>query len=660
MLQIVPIVVFCPLPKSFDYEVPEGLQVLRGDLVEVPFGKRTLKGICLKDPYLGPAPSGYELKCLKRVFDAAYRMPEELLELAIWMQDYYLSHPGDVFSCLSCPAPLQKHSELSNATKTQCLSSGPTLMQTQIQALELIRQTPPQKPILLHGITGSGKTEVYLELIAETLKQGQSCIMLLPEITLTQEMMRKIHHRFEPIVSFHSGMSPKERREAWLSCRNGGPLLVVGARSCALMPLQNIGLMIVDEEHDSSYKQDNTPRYQGRDLAVVRAHRHGFRIVLGSATPSLESYYNAQTGKYQLVEMLERVSNLPMPKVEVVNLKDERRELKRVGALYFSKTVIAKTKLALMKKQQVIFFLNRRGFATAAVCPACAHKIECPSCSVALTYYKRAHLLACHHCDYRTTVPKSCPKCQHCPLMFKGMGTEKMHQMLEQLFSPHEIVRIDGSLDGEKNIREKLGQFMEGTGDILLGTQIISKGLDSENITLSVAINADLGLTLPDFRAAERDFQMLTQLAGRTGRGSKMGASIFQTNDADHYAIRHAIGHDYRSFYAEELSYRKALSYPPFTRLTRFVFSFGKEKELTQRIQMVMPQVRTAAKTHGVMLLGPAPAPLERIKTRFRWHLVVKATTSSKMSSFLIDVKQVFFELKGIEVTLDRDPQNMM
>jgi primosomal protein N' (replication factor Y) len=244
--------------------------------------------------------------------------------------------------------------------------------------------------------------------------------------------------------------------------------------------------------------------------------------------------------------------------------------------------------------------------------------------------------------------------------MYKGMGTEKMHHMLEQLFIGHSIVRIDGSLDGEKNIREKLGQFMEGEGDILLGTQIISKGLDSENITLSVALNADLGLSLPDFRSAERDFQMLTQLAGRTGRGDKKGSSIFQTNDVNHYAIRHAIQQDYKSFYKEELSYRQSLHYPPYTRLTRFIFSFGKEKELIDRVQALMPEVRTWAKQTEVMLLGPAPAPLEKVKTRFRWHLVVKATTSGKMTGFLKSAKKHFDSLKGIEVTLDRDPQNMM
>lgn len=630
-----------------------------GDLVEIPFGKRNLKGVCVSDPETKPAPKGFTLKPVKRVFPPEYRLSRELLELSRWMQDYYMLNPGEILATLSCPNPLQKSQDIS-LFQTEMVCEGPEFKPSQKKALEKIDQTPAQKPVLLHGITGSGKTEVYLELIARTLKQGKSCIFLLPEITLTQEILRKIQHRFSSIISFHSGMKPKERREAWLACRHGGPVLVVGARSCVLLPINNLGLIIVDEEHDSSYKQDNTPRYQGRDLAVVRAHLGGFRVVLGSATPSLESYFNSQQKKYELVEMLERISDQPMPKVEVVDLKEERRELKRMGALYFSRSVISKTKLALMKKQQVIFFLNRRGFATAAICPACAHKIECPSCSVGLTFYKKANLLACHHCDYRCHAPSSCPKCHHQPMLFKGMGTEKMHHLLEQFFPGYSIVRIDGSLDGEKNIREKLGQFMEGEGDILLGTQIISKGLDSENITLSIALNADLGLALPDFRSAERDFQMLTQLAGRTGRGDKKGSSIFQTNDSNHYAIRHAIQHDYKSFYQEELSYRQTLHYPPYTRLTRFVFSFGKEKELIDRIQTTMPQIRFWAKEQGVMLLGPAPAPLEKVKTRFRWHLVVKASTSGKMTCFLKRAKEHFSQLKGIEVTLDRDPQNMM
>jgi primosomal protein N' (replication factor Y) len=420
----------------------------------------------------------------------------------------------------------------------------------------------------------------------------------------------------------------------------------------------NLGLIVVDEEHDSSYKQDSTPRYHARDLAIVRAKLSGAGVLLGSATPSLESYANAKSGKYALVQMKERISQRPLPRVHVVDLRDERREFKRFGSVLLSSQAQRMAKMALFKGHQVIFFLNRRGFSTAAVCPSCGEKMECPQCAVALTHYRNSARMICHHCDWSDAIPESCPSCGHSPMMFKGMGTEKVHEHLSHIFPGKKIVRIDGSVDGEKDIQEHLARFMEGEGDILLGTQIIAKGLDSPSITLSVALNADLGLNLPDFRAAERDFQLLTQLAGRVGRGELEGECVFQTHDPDHYAIRHGITQDYEAFFQEESSFRRQLQYPPFSRMARWVFQHGREAVLEKALGELRKDFQEMAVAQGITLLGPVPAPLTKIKGKFRWHCIAKSSHAFKLSRFLQLSTERLLKLKSVDWILDRDPQS--
>ncbi|MBF0197796.1 MAG: primosomal protein N' [Planctomycetes bacterium] len=659
MPTVIQVAVFRPLDSLFDYQIPPGLKPQRGDLLEVPFGRTTVKGLCLKSPYQIPEPKEFKLKNIKRLYDEEYRLPEDLLKLGEWMRKYYLLFPGEVYQCLSFTTPLQKKSSIE-AECTAVKNEGHKLKKTQSDALELIHSSPVTKPILLHGITGSGKTEVYLNLVEECLSKGQSCIYLLPEITLTKETMRKLKERFEPILMFHSGMSIKERRHNWLLAKLGGPYLIVGARSCLFTPIKDLGLIIVDEEHDSSFKQDSSPRYHARDLAVVRAHLTKCRIILGSATPSLESYRNAQTEKYQLVNMLERISPHPLPKVHVVDIGEERRELKRKGAIHFSRHLITLSKKAIMKKQQIIFFLNRRGFSTVALCPACGEKVQCPHCSVNLTYYKKKTLMLCHHCEFSMEPPKTCPRCTNPQMILRGTGTEKMHELVEQVFPNAKIVRVDGSIGMDKNIQGQLEEFMSGSGDILIGTQIISKGLDSPNIKLSAALNADLGLALPDFRSAERDFQLLTQLAGRTGRGDEPGECVFQTHEPEHYAIRHAIQQNYQAFYLEEQEYRQQLGYPPFKRLTRFIFSSSKEKGMIETLRKLSPILKKEAIKHHIELLGPAPAPIEKVKTKYRWHLIAKSASANNMTHFLVFVRAQFTSIKSVDFILDRDPQSMM
>ena len=650
--------VFRPLWQRFTYKVPCGVKLDRGDLLEVPFGKTKRKGVVIGHPRPFK-PKRYTIKEPTHVFPPEYRIGEASLETADWLSHYHLLPLGEVLPLFTPPSTLRTSKE---AVETRSLPTGkaPELKASQVEALDAIRPELKKKPVLLHGITGSGKTEVYLHFIDHCLERGQSCIFLLPEITLTQETLRKLRHRYSELLIFHSAMSPAQRRDAWLKSSGAGPHLIVGARSSLFCPVENLGLIVVDEEHDSSYKQDSTPRYNARDTAVVIASQRKAGIILGSATPSMESYHNALTGKYALVQMLKRISGQDLPTVKVVDIQEERREMKREGAVHFSRSVVASIKSTLLKKRQVILFLNRRGFSTAAICPACGAKAECPECSVALTYYRGKHRLVCHHCDYQEEATDTCPSCFHKPMVYKGTGTEKIQDLVEPLFPKANIVRIDGSADGEKNIQEKLGAFMEGEGDILLGTQIISKGLDSPKISLSVALNADLGLGLPDFRAAERDFQLLAQLAGRVGRGEERGSCIFQSHDPDHYAIRHAISQNYAAFYEEESHYRREMMYPPFCRLARIVFQHGREQRLSQEVSRLGPGFQKLAKELGLTLLGPAPAPLERIKGRFRWHMVAKSPEASSLSTFLAGAHETLCELQNIDWYIDRDPQSML
>lgn len=656
---VITVAVFRPLRAVYDYEIEEHLDIRAGMLVQVPLGRASVKAIVVKGPHQPEKNLPYRLKKIQRLYPPEYTLPESLLELGRWMSEYYMAPLGEILQSI-CPSSVLQKTVEGEAGCTKVLSCGHELTDNQKRVISEIKSSSPTKPVLLHGVTGSGKTEVYLHFIEEMLRHGQSCLYLVPEITLTRETMRKLEKRFSPILVVHSQMTDKGRREVWLQAARGGPYLVVGARSALFSPLENIGLIVIDEEHDTSFKQDNSPRYQCRDVAIIRALSEGSRVILGSATPSLESYQNALQGKYMLVQLKERVLKNPLPKVRVVDIKAERQELKRKGAIHFSRALIEQTKKTISNKRQVIFFLNRRGFSTVMLCADCGQKVECPHCSIPLTYYRKRHLGICHYCGFESIPDKVCPTCERGQLLFKGTGTEKLHQLVEDYFENIDIIRVDGSQDGEKNTQDKLSAFMEGEGHLLLGTQMISKGLDSPRIQLSAALNADIGLSLPDFRAAEKDFQLLTQLAGRAGRGHEPGECIFQTSSPDHYAIRHSITQNYEAFFYEESQYRKKYRYPPFCRLARFVFSSSNKEKLMRSLLQQMPVIRQFAAASETELLGPAPAPIEKIKTKFRWHLIAKSSSAGKLTWFLQQSVAHFERVKPLNMSLDRDPQNMM
>lgn len=662
MPRTVDVAVFRPLRQIFTYSVPDEIpHIPAGRLLELPFGRGKVRGMALSDSASTGKTHAFKLRPLTRCFAPHYDLSPDLIRLAKWMSQYYFCPLGEVFSAMGCPQPLQSDRlEPGGVSGTRRVSELPELNPGQQEVWQALGEAGDRRPILLHGVTGSGKSLIYWKAFAECLERGESCIYLLPEITLTRETLRAIRGRFDPVLVFHSGMSPKERRETWLNARMGGPHLVIGARSALFSPLQKIGLIVVDEEHDHSYKQDSDPRYHARDVALLRARELGAMAILGSATPALESYANAESGKYRLLKLLRRFSPHPPPVVKLVDMREEARASKTGKRSFFSRQLIEMTHRVIAEKRQVIFFLNRRGFATTLYCGRCDSRLECPHCSVSLTFYKRESQCRCHHCGHSQKEPERCPVCSAAALTLRGAGTERIHEVVEKIFPGYRIVRVDGSTQQRGEIQSQLEKFMTGEGDILVGTQIISKGLDSPRIGLSAALNADLDLGLPDFRAAERDFQQLTQLAGRPGRGDSAGEAVFQTEMPDHYAIRHALAHDYVGFYRQESEFRREYAYPPFMRLARIIVSASGEEALVRAVGRLQKTLTAAAREFGLPTLGPCPAPIQRIKRRFRWHLLVKSASPAQLTRYIDRVLPAFEAERGIDVVLDRDPVQMM
>ena len=481
------------------------------------------------------------------------------------------------------------------------------------------------KPFLLHGVTGSGKTQVYIEILKEVLKRGKTAIVLIPEIALTPQTVR----RFQKVVGdeiavFHSKMSLGERLDYWKACYEGRIKCVVGPRSALLAPLSNIGLIVVDEEHEHTYKQtDMEPRYNARDVAIYWAKMNNAVVLLGTATPSLETYFNARRGKYQLIEMMNRIDNVKMPSVEIIDM----RRAKKIGTgemRLFSENLMEKITQRLERKEQVILLQNRRGFSAMMQCGECGFIPVCPNCDISLTYHSHGHKLQCHLCGYTQPAYDYCPNCGSRQMMYKGTGTQRIEEALQQALPQARILRMDRDTTKGRQAHEKiLHSFGQGEADILLGTQMIAKGLDFGNVTLVGVISADVGLSIPDFRAPERIFQLLTQVGGRAGRREKQGEVVVQTYSPTHYAIRFAQTHDYSGFYFEEIKHRQAYRYPPYVRLIQilvqdvdFYDTLNRTREIAGLLKMTVARY--------AQILGPAPAIIQRMNNMHRWVVTLK------------------------------------
>jgi len=535
--------------------------------------------------------------------------------------------------------------------------------ETVLVALIAAIDTPAEaKPLLLHGVTGSGKTEIYLQGIQHALDLGKAAIVLVPEISLTPQTVERFKSRFAgsgvEVAVLHSHLSAGERHDEWHRIRDGKARIVIGARSAIFAPLENLGLIVVDEEHENSYKQEEAPRYHARDIAVLRATMEKCAILLGSATPSIESYHNATTGKYRLVNLPERVDAQKMPFMRVVDMREESRKQKGMAILSDKLRMAIEKRLEL--REQSILFLNRRGFSTSLICNKCGFVCECPNCSIALTYHRAASRIVCHICGHTAVAPSKCPDCKDPGIRYAGTGTEKVEDAVTKAFPKAAVKRMDADAMTKKDsYRETLNAFRAGKIDILVGTQMIAKGLHFPNVTLVGIINADLALHLPDFRAAERTFQLLTQVAGRAGRGDIEGEVFIQSFTPFHPAIQFARHHDFEGYWTQEIEFRQQWDYPPFTHMM-LIHIRGPHQQRAEFSAETLARRLKEALPNGTTLGDPVPSPLERSHGSYRYQIMLRTRTVVRLSRALRAILDRLTFPEDVIVTVDVDPYQLL
>lgn len=539
----------------------------------------------------------------------------------------------------------------------------------QQQIYEKICQETEQKLFLLHGVTGSGKTEIYFELASEVLNQGSQVLYLVPEIALTPQTLERARNRFgSKVALLHSNMSDGERFDQWHRIKRGDAQFILGARSALFAPFVDLKLIIVDEEHENSYKQEETPRYHSRQVVEKLSELTGAKVIFGSATPAIESYYASQTGKYQYLKLNRRYNHNPLPEVSVV---DMREELKKGNKNVLSELLDQSLQQCIAQKEQAILLLNRRGHSTFILCRDCGQSLRCPSCDVSLTYHSNETILRCHYCDYRQKIPDTCPQCRSNRIRYFGHGTQKLEAEIAEKFPSSRIMRMDLDTTSKKGAHHQIYQdLVAGEIDILLGTQMIAKGLDLPRVTLVGVISADTTLNMPDFRSAERCFHLLTQVAGRAGRGTKTGKVIFQTYNPDHYALIHARNHDYENFYQIEIENRCQMIYPPFSELIKIGFSGTDQNKVTEAAETFGKIIETslkkiqdsAGKDDFYEMLGPAPALIEKIQNRYRWQIILKGNHLHGLNQWVHQSWELFSFKKYTDVRIirDRNPYSIL
>ena len=538
----------------------------------------------------------------------------------------------------------------------QITSQLPALTTEQQQAVTTINHAQGYQPFLLEGVTGSGKTEVYLRTIAHALAQDKTALLLVPEISLTPQTVQRVIRRFgDQVAVLHSGLSAGEKYDEWRRIANGTAKVVVGARSAIFAPLTKIGVIIIDEEHESSYKQEDTPRYHARDVALWRGQYHQCPVILGSATPSLESRARAQKGVYHLLTLTKRINQQPLPPVTLV---DMRQELAQQTTHNYSQVLLTALQQRIERHEQSVLLLNRRGYSSYVLCRDCGYVFKCPHCDISLTVHMHRRVLCCHYCGYQIPLPQFCPQCHERHLRFYGTGTEKAEQELQRLLPQARILRMDVDTTKHKGDHERLlAAFGAHQADVLLGTQMIAKGLDFPNVTLVGVLNADTSLNLPDFRASERTFDLLTQVSGRAGRADKSGQVIIQTYNPEHYAIQFARQHNYEGFFYHEMQIRHRGRYAPYYYTIKVTVSHLDENKAAQKIFMIMNVLRPVLSSQAI-LLGPTPAAIAKINQRYYYQLVIKykhepqlmQTLTTILNTTQVDTKQ------GYQITIDREP----
>jgi primosomal protein N' (replication factor Y) len=651
-----------PLPQRFTYRVAaaQAADVAVGSVVKVPFGRRQVWGVV--EAIVGE-PDLPRLRDVLQTLPAAYTVEEPARQLAHWIADYYACSPGEALTLMLPPRPgtaerVRDHRPQSATPQTPHPLTP--AQKTAVDALDAAVAERRYQSFVLHGVTGSGKTEVYLQVIEKVLAAGRGALVLLPEIALTPQTLRRLQARFPGRVDpYHSRLSHGERCAVWERAARGETPLVVGARSAVFAPVKDLGLIVVDEEHEPSYKSDSRPRYHARDVALMRGSLASVPVVLGSATPSLESFHNVRSGKHRLLELPQRVGAGGLPQVQIFD-----RRLDGPGRMpALGQTLELALDEALARHEQAIVFHNRRGFARFLQCSVCGHVVHCPNCDISLTYHLKDDRLHCHYCGVRERVPPTCPSCEAPVLRPRGAGTQRVEVTLEARFPRARILRLDQDTTGRKAAhREILEAFGRGEADILVGTQMVAKGLHFPRVTVVGVIDADAGLHFPDFRAHERSFQLLTQVAGRSGRTGP-GTVILQTCDPEHRVLQRVGGHDVLGFLEEELREREALGYPPVRRLAAITVTSPEEARLEQCLAELGRRLRTALAGSGIEMVGPARAVLARVNRRFRGQMLLKGGLSVAGKRTIL---ALFEEIQGrpggrkLDLALDVDPVQLL
>ena len=552
--------------------------------------------------------------------------------------------------------PFQKSVEKSDVR--------PTLTQEQKNAKAIIEgyiEKNENKTFLMHGVTGSGKTEVYMTAIERCRNLGKSAIMLVPEISLTPQMVMRFRKRFgEDIAVFHSGLSLGQRYDQWKKMRDGEVSVVIGARSAIFAPLKNLGIIIIDEEHEGTYKSDMMPRYNTKEVANFRTIQNKAVLLLASATPEVSDYYRAKSGEYELIELKNRINNKSLPEVSIV---DMREELSKGNRTVFSEKLIDELKKNLENKEQSILFLNRRGYSTFVSCRNCGFVAKCPNCNISLTYHKYSDVLKCHYCGYSRPNYNICPQCDSKYIRYFGGGTQKVEEEIKKIFPDITTIRMDVDTTTKMNSHEEiLERFEKEKIDVLVGTQMVTKGLDFDNVTLVGVISADVMLNVQDFRAGERTFDLIEQVTGRAGRAKKEGRAIIQTYSPENYAVKLSGEHNFKEFYETEILTRKAMWYPPFCDMVSITFSGISENQVANCAKLYKKYLEpTKSLSEKVQILGPIPAALSKINNKFRWRILIKCTDSDKLNVFLSDAKNKVSKnenYKDISIAIDKNPNN--
>ncbi|NQT95861.1 MAG: primosomal protein N' [Candidatus Omnitrophica bacterium] len=652
-----------PIDTPFDYEVPKRFEneVAVGKRVWVNFGPRKLIG------YVVGTSSTTDVEKTRPILgliDSELILNDEILKLTKEISEYYLCSWGEAIDA-AVPSSLKRgKTSVKSRVKDEHESITPSThlkpTEEQEKALRSIYKTIDEdkyQTFLLHGITGSGKTEVYLQAIGKILEKGGSCIVLVPEISLTPQAVERFKSRFqERVALFHSRLTAGQKYREWKKLKDGICHIVVGARSAIFSPIKNLGLIIVDEEHDTSYKQQDAPRYNAVDVAIMRAKLNNAVVILGSATPSLESSYKGKNKEYKLLQLQERIEKRPLPKVRILDMRQELIERRR-RRIIFSRLLTESIEKVLDRNQQTILFLNRRGFSTYANCKKCGYVERCKKCNVALNYHSDKEKLVCHYCNYQKEPVDICPSCKGSYIDFFGFGTQRVESELHKHFPSSTISRMDTDATRKRLSHNLiLKDFSSGKTQILVGTQMIAKGHDFPGVTLVGVVSADTALNLPDFRAGERTFQLLTQVAGRAGRGFSPGEVIIQTYVPHHYTINSAINHDYTAFYKKEIALRRELMLPPFSHMVYITSRSYKEERAQKCAEDLARHILKRPLSNMIELSGPCKDFVYRLRRQFRWNIILKVKDLKEFNPRLRKRLKEFKKPHGVILTVDVDP----